>query len=344
MDSSTVVIWVIGLLPVAVGVILLFFFRKQQASFKETLRALNAKSVEENTWSFPCNGKEVFLHYFSGSKYRASEVSLSVDGAFAVDLSARRENGFDRFCKTIGVNKELQVLDPEVDEKIYFEYGNETSVRWLMQSSGVRPALLEAFATFSRVQIAVNRCSFSKSPGNLYSFTPEQITAAAQNLTAFVSSLPESSDGAASATARPDSFESQKSFLSMAGPVLLFGSIFFSAWVTGIYNPVDPLKVLLVSLWISLPLLIVLVPVVCRQLVGHATSARLLFPTLFLGGTGVVFCIWGATVFFNGAWDKSAVTAYQVAVLDKNVSHSSKHGDSYYVTVSAATSRDRFKG
>lgn len=307
----------------------------QKQKISNVLYGLNARGKGLNVWEITCEGKTVSFFYSSGSRNTPASMSLSYEGEFNGHCLIRRECGADKFYKSAGINKEPQVFDPELEHKYYFECEDDSFVRSLVAKPEVKDCLRVIFDNFSFTQVKIEGhvCTFYKSPANLDEYTPEQLKIFAARLVEFVAQLPPLTSWGVSATPKSEAFVSKKKIwdgfsfgLFLAGVFLLFVGI-------KVAHPVFPGKLFLSSLWLSIPAVLMIVLFAFNQLSGHATSAQTLLKVIFLGSPGFVVFIWVAMLLLNSFLDTSLPVAHKVFVIDKKISHSKKHGNSYYLVL-----------
>ena len=334
MDPVGSIIAVVVGIVVVVIVLLFYFYWRQSKQIKTLVDVLKAEKIASNTWSFLSGEKKVTLYYFEGSRYSPSLVSLSLTGDFRGHCIIREETKFDKFCKRLGVNKEAQVLDPEIAGQYYFECEDSDFVKSFMQKAEVKEILKEALKDFTRIEINNNVCSFLKSSASLLSYKPQQLADAAAKLVEFVQFIPHSTSPNASLTVQAGVFESRKKIWGGFATGLFFVGIFYLAWgIMRFCEPVFPWRVFLASLWVSIPIFFLLAPKVLDQLSRHSTSAQALTRVFCFGTPGLIICTWAVLVSLNGFMDTSSPVKHVAHVIDKHISRDSKYGDKYYLIV-----------
>ena len=313
---------------------LIYAFWRQKKQVKALLDSLKVEKIDSSTWSISCGEKKVVLYYFAGSRSSSSYVSLSLSGDFSGQCLIRKENKFDKFSKSLGINKEAQVLDPEIGDKYYFECEDTDFVKLAMEKSGVKDILKEVLGAFSRIEIQGNVCSFVKSPGNLTSLKPQQLLDLSAKLIEFIQYIPRAVPSSTSLTVKTEVFESgKKMWTGFAFGLLFAGVLYLGYGGMDLYQPLSRWHVFLGSLWISVLLFLFLVPRAIDRLSHHATSAQTLLQVLGLGVPGLVICVWAATTLLNGFMDTSKPVDHAVRVVGKHFTTSSKSGNKYYLIV-----------
>jgi len=300
--------------------------RKYQPLWQRLTRALGpgiAPKDETRTYE----GIQYRYSVQPGGKNAPPSLTLAVDCASYGDFQVRRENGFDRFFKRIGITSEVQTGDPSFDA----EYFIDTNT----------PELARAFFSDHRQLARVRRISelgFTaiKHDGKALG-AAMRLLGKEPDEPVVHSAVVELSELASGMLASP-SFGllttppwKAKRLALAAASVLLYGAGIASL-VFGLieYPPLDKGLIFLDSLRYGIPALLAYSFACILLLRGRSKSHVEIVVALAVALVAIPLSTWGFETFVNGHLDHSVPQSHQVRVRDKYTS-TSKNGTTHHV-------------
>jgi hypothetical protein len=258
--------------------------------------------------------------YTSGKTTRPSfkvSVKIHSGGLFMVT----RENMFDRLFKWLGFSREIKTGDAEFDKKFYIHTDTVDFTRELFSDPAKRQAVREILGKgFDRLicdgkHIIAMRCPVRESQKLDAAGIKETVSL----LEILSLRLPASAE---KKTASPG--KKSKGFIPFAAYLALLLLSGMTTMILGFvdYWPLAPFRLFLDSLKVSIPLLLVFLWLVRRQVRGRSWPRQEL-AAVFVAAIFIhLVFVFGAELYINGAWDRAESTVYIVKVTDKYVEES----------------------
>ncbi len=279
---------------------------------------------------FDVDGKQIRLKYVRGSKGSAPQVLLSISGSFPAELVVRRETGMDRFFKQIGLNREFQTMDPQFNEKFYFECDDEAFLNKFFIKEDVKLLVSEVLDVFTSIVITRNACVFQKRGGKrLEEMSKEDILSYSRKLVKISSAVPVAGQDL---YAVGPSFKLWRIILYCVSiTAAVSGLIVYILAETG-FRVIEGQRLWSVSFPASVLLTVIVSFLAYLKIRGYARSAEvwIVFVIFFLFGA-VMLGRYGMAIY-NGVYDISEPRRFETTVIDRFY-RTNKHSRSYFVIV-----------
>ena len=299
------------------GIVLFYAFRRILLMKKKLQEDGSLTKGDE----ISIDGRVAYLSHYSLSRYSSPEFKIFMNGTFGAALVIRRERALDRFWKSIGLNKEVQIPDRELADKFYFECDDQRFLNQLLSDAAAKPLILNVFSRFNSIEITPTSCTFKQCPSDpLDDLGKDFIMDAAHKLSDFVDLIPVS---AGAGSSQLNFFKTCRGVLNFLGAGVLGLGFLFFFWA-GSYTLVDEIRSWgLAMQWFWAPY----VSAVCFAFViikGFSTSARVLIRFLICFGIGAFMVLRFGGVVYNCFFDHSPADRHQQIVIDKYLSHNKK--------------------
>ncbi|MEE9614630.1 MAG: hypothetical protein V3W31_06720, partial [Thermodesulfobacteriota bacterium] len=189
--------------------------------------------------------------YSQGSKNTPSYFKVRIECSFPHPLKIRREGGFDRFGKSIGLAEEVQTGERQFDEKFYVATENRAFAGPYLMDDRRRAPIKAIFShpvksiTFSNDSIEVLMEGVGPSD-----VSPEMIKDIVENLPELVGDLPETPASISiSPGRRGERMSTGKLLILVLTPFILVGNAGIAAIIFGIikYPPLETMPALIAS-------------------------------------------------------------------------------------------------
>lgn len=289
--------------------------------------------IPYGTGSLDVDGVAVQYMRRASGKNQSSRFELSYQGDFYAQAVFRKETGLDHFGKQIGFNEEIQLYDLSIDNAVYVECEDRDFVTRLLSSGQAKEALQELLKTFDTFEINGRKCLLVKTPSD-QGIARDLAMACAGRMLALAARIPVMAPGR-SATPITDTTRKGVKFLFTAACVfLVIGIILFIGAMSG-FTPLMPEKFFIFSLYASVPLTAIFWVYLWGQLKGSSIALRSFLMSSLIGGIGVILVCWGGGMCINGSQDFSAPVKHATHLVDRHMTHSSKNGDSYFITLAS---------
>jgi hypothetical protein len=269
--------------------------------------------------------------YYTGGKNSQSYFNISFPCEVDWNFTIKKETGFDRFFKKIGIAQEIDTMDPVFDKEFYITTSTSDEAKQLLIKPKVRKSINELFKLkFNQLILKkkqlmivctpitilsrgeINEDTIKEAVDYLYQLTieakaiqcyrvPKDTSWKYRRLTAFLIPI----------------------ILDITGIVLL---------VIGLirYKPMDTGSILLDSLKYSLPAIFIFNWLAVKMLKGRSTSHREFIAVLFLSLFAFPVSVGGGEIFLNGALDKSESKYHQEMIVKKYYTKS-KNSYGYHI-------------
>ncbi|MEI7998628.1 MAG: hypothetical protein WCH62_03890 [Candidatus Omnitrophota bacterium] len=303
-----------------------FFFNP----FNELINSLGGKVNLNGEGVFPFQGKNISLKYTPGSRNSSPSLKLIIDGTFGANLLIRKETSLDKFYKRISLNRELQISDRDVNDKLYFECDDQEFLNYLFLNPNTKSEVFDILKDYSDIEISKNKCLFKKHPSpNISEITKEHVLLSAKELFDFSLLIPNSGGS------HPElaTFKIKSIILYSLGTITLATGIISMIWANISYCVVDPIRLWVWASNYSVSFALVLVSGAFFSIKGFSTSSKIFsyfFITLCLGAP---LCGRYGIAVYNGFYDRSPVEEFEQVVINKYITHH-KSSTYYHVVVS----------
>ena len=313
-----------------IALVVILFISK--SPMKKKMKDLGGEVNKQGNGLITVDGRLILVQYIPGSRNRSPEFIISITGSFGAELTIRQETSQDRFYKSIGLNREPQIMDKQLNDRFYFECDVEEFVKQLFLSPDVKTLVFAVSDRFSSIVITKKACLFKQYPSpELDQLSPESITEAARQLIQLSKSIPQSISNP-----HPElmSFKRWR-FVAylMGGLAALTGFVSF-VWASGSFRIVDNFAFWNTTLSYAVVFILIISSFIYVKIRGFSTSSRVLiyFLAMFIVGSILSFRYAGAIL--NGIKDRSAVKTHDQQVIEKYIT-THKSSKTYHVVVDA---------
>lgn len=310
-------------------VCLIIVFAKRSNSLKPLI-IQNQGSININGEGIlNVEGREVFVKYTPGSSNRSPEFKMYANGEFGTDLLIRYETSGDKFYKSVGLNREVQVPDREVNDQLYFECDDQDFVNRLFLNSKTKVDVFDLLKNYTDIEITTKRCLLKKYPAPpLSSITQEVLMASAKEVLDLASLIPNK------AGEHPEiiTFKLRRAIVQVLGTIILVMGIFFWIWANVQFRVVDAMALWICSTNFTIPLALAVSALVFFIIKGFSTSSHVLTYFVITFSIGIILTgRYGAAVY-NGIYDKERPSVFNQPVVDKYTT-THKSSTTYHVVV-----------
>ncbi|MBF0485517.1 MAG: hypothetical protein HQL16_03275 [Candidatus Omnitrophica bacterium] len=313
--------------------IVIFMFWKRMAQVKGVLNSCGGRSTGLGGGVINVNGRDVGFYYQESSRNSPSLLRLSLKGNFFAHAAFHHETSADKAVKSAGVNQEIQLYDPPVDDELYIECEDQGFVSRFFSSSDTKVFLVGLLRNFTRLEINGSSVTLTKTPcESLSGIDSEEIRQAAEKLCFIADQIPLPAPGERSATPATDDWKMSEGLFTGIGIASLVFGVVLLIWGVAAFEPIDKGKLFAVSLNFSVPFFGLFAFFAFQQLKGHSTSAKTLLIAGLTAGVGFILCGWSGGVVLNGTGDISKAKTHESIVINKYISHG-KHSTYYHLTV-----------
>lgn len=282
----------------------------------------------QNKFRFAIDGRNVTVEkvYGSGKRKSPPRLVVTVDGTFAGKLRIRYENVWDRFCKWIGLNKEPEIPDRQVNDQLYFEGDDQQFVNRIFLNSELKRRVLEILAQKFIITIQPQKCTFTQ-----YSYDDPFDETVAQGFANvfgdFAAGLPKSGE-----IEQNSRFEITKGLLWTLGfGVAALGFILLI--MSFQYCVVESGECWAYAKQYIAPLLISAAVVSFFLVRGFATSSNVYLVFMLCFNLGVVMAAYGGTQYVNGKYDETIEATDHIATVINKYTTRHKNSTSYHVVL-----------
>ncbi len=296
---------------------------------KEAMAQLGGKINYKGEAVFSLQGREICVKYYRGSRHSMPYIRMYVPGNFAGRLHIRYENSMDRFFKSIGLNRELQVSDRTTNSKLYFEGENQEFLKRLFTNPAAKEKVFELVTNSSSITITPSRCQVRMVCAS--KFTPMEkdlMVMAAKQLVSLAALIPSTTDS------HPDQaiFMIKRLCLYMSGSIALVVGIFSLGKGIMFYPIVDYGHLWIMSFACSVVIIVGVGAVVFLFIRGYSTSSKVFIYFLCTFSIGIILCARYGTAVMNGAQDISPVKQFDQVVMRKYMT-THKRSTTYHVDI-----------
>jgi hypothetical protein len=289
--------------------------------------------LKDSIWDV--DGRRVVFSYTVGFQRCPSRYELTFTGSFFAHAKFRTETSMDGLLKDVGLNKEIQLNDPEFDRMVYIECEDKEFIARFLGSDEAKAHLRRILSIVTTFQIKGNQCVLVKDQyDGAAGASMEEIRTAAKSMIALVEKIPSWVNASEVATPLTGQLTRRLLFLSGVAVTTLvcgLGSVLFA---TSFFQPLLVGAMVRGSLFISAPLIIIFLWFVFVRVRNSSVASRLLWVAGLFGSVGIVLVCWGGMMTFNAILDTSDKVAHEVRVVSKFV-NIKKVSDSHYVVVPA---------
>lgn len=304
--------------------------RRQEAESADGSETVGKGASGENTFEGITYRYKHFRGTDKAPPYFRITIPCTSSGAFTITP----ETKFDRFFKKLGVCVEMETHDPTFDDAFYINTHTIPFTRSFLEKSENRRSIRKLFdMNFNHLKhdgqsITITWRKFPRG---------QQIEVAAMEKAVAQLAVPARNLEKITLyeTQEPSSAWKLKRLFAFAFSILLTitGFTAMILALTG-YKPLDPFKIFVNSLKLSLPLFFLFTWFSIHLLKGRSSSHRELIAVFFISLFGFPLAGFGYTGYLNGVLDENPPAIHQVAVLDKYYSRS-KNSTSYYAVVNS---------
>ncbi len=307
------------------------FARVLTNPMRKKIAGLNGRPLGLTGGVIDIDGKEVCLDFEQGSKGKSPLLKFWMKGDFSRRLVIRKENGFDRFCKNIGLTGECKTTDPAFNDAFYFECDDPQFLGKMFAQQKSRDLVRGALDHFVSIEITPTTCLLRLRPNkHLDKYTDEEVRHLARTVLDITKIIPQDTgapEGAAKA------FVLRLTVLLTVSIILLVAGIGVWIYAEVHYRIIEGGRLwsLVLPWWVA--------AFVCWQwfsfmLIKGFSRSGLAFVMCFLFSFAgsLLLARYGAAVY-NGFKDVSPIAAYQAIAVDKYY-HTNKHSRSFYVFLS----------
>ncbi len=331
MQSASSLPIIIAIVFLVITMIIVFFvvraFNRRRAKKAEEMD--NSEVLQKGA-----KGEGVFedltytYKHFRGTDKAPPYVSITIPCVSPGAFKIAPETKFDRFFKKMGVSVELQLNDPQFDERFYISTNKIPFTRSLLERTDDRKtihALFDLGFNHLKHDGKTLTLTWQKFPRKKR-IEMEVIKTAVAQLAPLVRALP----GISSYEPEVSIDWKVKRFAAFAIPgfLLLSGLVALIMGVSN-YQPLDGGKTFLYSLKFSIPFMLLFGWLALHLLKGRSTSHVELIVVWIISFIAFPLGTAGYVIYFNGALDKSDPVVHEARVVHKYYSRS-KNSYSYY--------------
>lgn len=320
------------IIPVAVSFasiifITIYLLKKSREKFRKTAEKINGTALRFNEIEGTAGSINYRIKYIPKNKNNPAQCRIFIKGnAPFFSISFIRESSFHKFVKYLKLSSELQTNDKQFDDSVYINCRNNMFAKTVLTSTDIKKSIYRLFFNINqleKINVTKDGAEMVLSPCELNSleknFLEENLPVLDQILNR-ISTVPKIG------TVTPfifDAFWYAFFGIYLIGGVGLFTAanskyepIFSSAYLSGFLNGLAAFAVLIFILYFSVR--------------GKSNSHIIFFICLSLGLTGIFFTGTGATLFYNGYFDKSEAVKREIVIYNKYKTRN-KNSTNYYL-------------
>jgi len=276
------------------------------------------------------NDQEYNYEHFQGGKNAPPYLKIVIPCPSYGSFKVRKESGFDRFFKRIGLTVKFETGDYEFDSSFYTSSNNLRFTHQFLDSPETRKSIKTIFEKgFTEITLEKNYlvAKWAQFPRN-GTMAISEIESTVENLGVLkktISYIPSMDDGLNPAW-------KVKRFAAFAIPILIIITG-IAAVISGLttYKPLDQGKMFLDSFKFSIGAFILYIIIAVMLLKGRPSSHVELIAAFAISLGGFILAGMGYEMFLNGYLDKSPSSTHIVQVLDKHINKGKSK--SYHVVV-----------
>jgi len=309
--------------------ILVFVYAVPAFTLKKRISQLGGKLNYKGEGVLSFEGRDIFIRYIPASRNRSAELRVSAAGHFGAQALIRYETPSDKFYKQIGLNRELQIPDREMGDKLYFECDDQEFLNFFLLNSRTKSEVLSLLKDYADIEITKDRCQLKKYPaGDLAMISREDILGMARQLVELSTLIPSSGGDHPELAV----FKLKKVLMYGIGSIVSAAGGFSFLWASCEYRIVDAGRLWELSLNYSATIVIAAVSLAFFLIRGFSTSSKVfLFFLLTFSAGGILCGRYGAAVY-NGFFDRSPVESFDQVVYNKYFTIS-RGSSNYYAVV-----------
>ncbi|MBP7653368.1 hypothetical protein KA977_08090 [Candidatus Dependentiae bacterium] len=316
ISSTFIAIWFI-----------LYIQRKNRKSFQNTANNIGGSVIGLNEISGIFQNTDYTIKYIHRKKNTPPQCCITVKGkSSAFPITFLRESSIHNFVKRIKLSYEIQTNDPEFDNTVYIISRNNLFIQSVILSPDIKKNILTLFLNIKNLyKIEFNNLGavLYLSPCEIDSLDKEFIEKSVSMLSHTllqISMVPKIG------LQTPISFDiihySVFSLYSIIGIILFiyalsyYKPLFHEPYFYGIIYGIIAFLILIFFTFFSVR--------------GRSNSHIIFFICLITGLLGFIFTGIGATLTYNGYFDKSEEANHQVSITNKYTVRN-KNSHSYYI-------------
>lgn len=330
---------IIVLASIIAIVLVIVFAMKFFDPMRKKMKGIGGKINRKGEGVFTVDGQTVAMQYFSGEGGPWFKISAS--GTFGSQLMIRPETSRDKFYKKIGLNKEVQVSDTEIDKGLFFECDTPEFTKQLFLSPQVKPLVSKILSYFNSIEITHDKCAFKRFPcEKLNKINNDIIMDSARKLLNFVSFIPRSIS-----SYHPEalSFKAWRAILYFIGYGILICGGICVFWANISFRVIDDMRLWLLSIPIDFALFVIILYLAFQKIKGFSTSSKVLIHFIFSFGIGIVLLGRYGFAVANGILDKTPPQKFEQALIDKYTT-TGENSTTYHAVVAPWHSASRSWG
>lgn len=329
-----------AMLPVIIFLVIVlvvvFVVNKSSSDALKRLAAgLNGRILRNGKWVFSRRGQDVFAQYTPAGKNTPPQLRLYTKGSFGAQLLIRPETGLDKFFKGAGLNRELEVADREMNDRLYFECDDQEFLNHFLMQNDIKSQVFKLLGRYSDIEITPQSCLLKRNPSpGIEAISQNDMEQMADDLLDVAAQIP------AYGGSHPELvlFKIKGVVLKAVGVLTLIAGIVFLVW-SAQYPLVNGARIWNYTFCYALPVLAAVVALVYISIRGFSTSSKVFVLFLWTFGLGVVLISRFGTAVYNGFYDQSSTQAYDREVVEKYTTY--HKGSTYYHVIIAPWRSDQ---
>jgi hypothetical protein len=299
---------------IAIGTAI-YLHQRSKRNGRTGINGAATKSIEES----PVDGVT-----FSVGRYKHLLISVKMISECEFQMS--KEGRIHKVARKKGFSSELQTGDKEFDNEIFITCEDAQTFSLLFGTPEVRQLVRELFQApifgfemaLGKLEVKISRYLDCEDDSTLNSVLPK--------LAAFVKKV-ESLPPPIVKTKKWFGLPFQKMHFIFCLAGLLIAPIFY---IVGVTNMLDKWQLLQDSLYVSLPLVVVLMSMTKKLFSKRSDYFRNFLASMFLATPALVIFVFGLAGVINGAFDESGPQVREVAIVGKYINHGKRNSKSHY--------------
>ncbi len=321
---------------------LVYLHRRSEADLKTFASKLGVEEMKAGVpYEADLAGQKYRYEYTAAGKNRPASFTIWLDCPSAAKFNITRESHWDAFFKRMGLTTEIQTGDVHFDDACYVRTDFVTFTKSFFQSLQKRQAVLRLIE-LNYKDIAHDGTSM------IATMTPFRLTedcdklaleSVVGDLALLSKNLPAEYPGAQ--VIGIPAWKIWRACIYLLSAVSLVGGLVVMLWASKKYTVLDENALFIGSLGYSVLAFIAFIAVSMFLLKGRSSSHNELMLVLIVAVIGFPLFGYGATLSINGYLDVAEPRHYQVKIVDKRISKSSKSTIRYISVASWRKGRSR---
>lgn len=328
--EPVVLITIMATVLMTIMAVLLLFILKR----KKTLTA--AKTVLINRGTGLIDGQAYTWHKSPAAQNKNPSFQITLPCSHTGRFTLRRETGFDRLGKRLGLASEVSTYDENFDQRTYVSTPHPAFTGQLLSRSTVRNSIRKLLERgFTAIRLSKSGLSAVWMP-----YRPKDRAVTDEELPELAAELHELLKAAERVPPGEEDLSRQRSWQRKLTGLYVFASLATLIGIAGLiagltaFTPLDPGRIFLQSLRWTVPAMLLFCWLAYILLRGNSDAHGHMLGLIFLSLSAFLMLGFGGTTFLNGYLDRSEAVPHSTRVVHKYYTKS-KNNYTYHLELSS---------